>query len=359
MDNESGSRGSRSNEPPKLAPVRRLHLDDGEGSSATATEEWYETERLTGHITGRARGASPGNGTMPSHHEPTPVLDWRHADPAPAPSAAQRLRRSLDRRRGRKVTLRVLRPDGWLRRHGRTVPTGVPESKTSESLTSTTPKAAAHRDDPAQPLLGFRHDPEPQQPKFRRPLGARAREKMPQLAWGRGASIVALTLMAAAAATIGIAAALSDSPAKPRRTAVATSSSGQAPGFTATAKALTAAVGFVEHQIHGSASVHRAFRARRAHRVTPRRSHGAHQRPPNGQSSAPAAAPSPASTASSYGGSSSSPAYSGSTSSGSTSSQSVTSEPAPAATTQRTQPSQPAFGQNGSLGPGRGAPGTQ
>ena len=58
MDNDSG-RGSRSNEPPKLAPVRRLHLDDGEGSSATATEEWYETERLTGQITGR-RNAPAG-----------------------------------------------------------------------------------------------------------------------------------------------------------------------------------------------------------------------------------------------------------------------------------------------------------
>ena len=57
MDNDPG-RGSRSNEPPKLATVRRLHLDDGEGSSATATEDWYETERLTGHITGRARSTS-------------------------------------------------------------------------------------------------------------------------------------------------------------------------------------------------------------------------------------------------------------------------------------------------------------
>ena len=77
MDNDSG-RGSRSNEPPKLATVRRLHLDDGEGSSATATEEWYETERLTGQITGR-RNAPHGRPASASTDEALVVLDWRHA----------------------------------------------------------------------------------------------------------------------------------------------------------------------------------------------------------------------------------------------------------------------------------------
>jgi len=53
-------REHRSNEP-QLATVRRLHLDDGDGSTTTATEEWYETERLTGQITGRARHAPPAD----------------------------------------------------------------------------------------------------------------------------------------------------------------------------------------------------------------------------------------------------------------------------------------------------------
>jgi hypothetical protein len=49
--------------------------------------------------------------------------------------------------------------------------------------------------------------------------------------------------------------------------------------------------------------------------------------------------------------------YSGSTSAPQTNSGSVTSEPA--TSTHHTQPAQPVFGQNGILGPGRGAPGTQ
>src|ERR1019366_2581343 len=93
-------REHRSNEP-QLATVRRLHLDDGDGSTTTATEEWYETERLTGQITGRARpateewnepGRQPAKIPGPPRHAPPAdppapeqdddapiVLDWRHA----------------------------------------------------------------------------------------------------------------------------------------------------------------------------------------------------------------------------------------------------------------------------------------
>jgi hypothetical protein len=42
MDNDS-VRGSEPNEPPKLANVSRLHLDDVEASDATTNQEWYET----------------------------------------------------------------------------------------------------------------------------------------------------------------------------------------------------------------------------------------------------------------------------------------------------------------------------
>src|ERR1019366_10398905 len=115
MGNDSG-RGSRSNEPPKLAPVRRPHLDDGEGSSATATEDWYETERLTGQITGRTRSTSTVDRPAPSQNEAPVILDWRHAEPTPPPSALERLRRGLERRRHPRLAFRAPRRDSWRRR---------------------------------------------------------------------------------------------------------------------------------------------------------------------------------------------------------------------------------------------------
>ena len=56
---------------------------------------------------------------------------------------------------------------------------------------------------------------------------------------------------------------------------------------------------------------------------------------------------------------SSTPSYSSSSSTAGSSSQPATSTPAAATTSSTSHQSQPAFGQNGSLGPGRGAPGTQ
>jgi len=88
-----------------LATVRRLHLDDTAGSTATATEEWYETERLTGQITGRARSASPIDQPAPAPDQTPVMLDWRHAEPAPP--ARRRLGLRLGnrrRRRSREVT---------------------------------------------------------------------------------------------------------------------------------------------------------------------------------------------------------------------------------------------------------------
>ena len=65
---------------------------------------------------------------------------------------------------------------------------------------------------------------------------------------------------------------------------------------------------------------------------------------------APAAPNSPAS---------STPSYSGSSSTAASSSQPASSTPAPATSSSTSHQSQPAFGQDGSLGPGRGAAGTQ
>src|SRR5437763_15874617 len=114
MDNDSGT-GRRSDDPPPLATVRRLRLDEYTSRSGAADDDWYETERLSGQITGRARSAAATD-------EPavTPgamlVLDWRNPDPDADAGAAQRLRRSLDRQRRPKVTLRVPRPHNSLRR---------------------------------------------------------------------------------------------------------------------------------------------------------------------------------------------------------------------------------------------------
>src|ERR1035437_6613863 len=138
MGNDSGS-GSRSNEPPKLATVRRLHLDDGEGSSATATEDWYETERLTGQITGRTRSTSTVDRPAPSQNEAPVILDWRHTEATPPPSALERLRRGLERRG--QLASRAPRRDSWRRRGGPAAAT------TSENASPTA--LTAPRDEPA------------------------------------------------------------------------------------------------------------------------------------------------------------------------------------------------------------------
>jgi hypothetical protein len=94
----------RGNEPP-LATVWRLHVGDEEDSGAS-TEEWYENERLSGHITGGApRVVTPLDGAAPAQEDAPAVLDWRHAQAMPPPTARQRLRQALGRRfsRGRAL----------------------------------------------------------------------------------------------------------------------------------------------------------------------------------------------------------------------------------------------------------------
>ena len=380
MDNDSG-RGSRSDEPPPLAMVRRLRPDEHGAHPGIAEDDWYETERLTEQITGGARTTAVRD--EPAREpEPTLMLDWRNPDQDPAPSAAQRLRRSLQRRRRIKVRLRLPRADRRLRQGRQTTATMTPESRPVVSPTPTEPEATADRIDPAHSPLAFRHGPQHEQPTpERRPL-ARVRERLPHPGYTRRVAIPILTLAATATATIGILSAISGSPAKPRRTAILTATRGQAPDLGEAATTLTSAVALIEHYVASSAREDEAVRAKqRARRATHRRSHSVTQRAPTSAArvaapsssatadsygnsysstaytssySSPAAAPS--ATANSYASSSSSPADSGASSPASSSSQPASSGSAPAASTQTTQP---AFGQNGTLGPGRGAPGTQ
>ena len=73
--------------------VRSLFADEAEGG-AIAAEEWYETERLTGQITGRARATDRPE---PAQHRVPLALEWRHAEVSPSPNRLVRLRRRLER----------------------------------------------------------------------------------------------------------------------------------------------------------------------------------------------------------------------------------------------------------------------
>jgi hypothetical protein len=344
MDNDSG-RGSRSDQPPPRAAVRSLHLNEVAPDAGAVEDDWYETERLTGQITGRARGAAATEGAAAP--VPSPALDWRHADPEPEPSGAQRLRRGLERQRGPRAALRLPSAERWLRRHRRATDTPAPASQPSEVPALAAPEAVAPRNDPARPLLGFRQRSEHQEPESGRALGVRIREQMPRLAWQRRPSVVAVTVVAAVG-TIGIAAALNGSPPKAHQATVVAGSAGQASDFAAVTKALSAAVGLIGHQLRGGARPHHSVRGRHANRASQRPSRRAQRHSAKRRTVAPAATPTPASTASSSGSSTTS-----------STSQSGTSQTASTASTQHSQPTRPAFGQNGVLGPGRGAPGTQ
>ena len=262
------------------ASPRRVHL-----ALRSCRRDWYETERLSGQITGRARSAAATDEPAVTPGA-TLVLDWRNPDPDADAGAPQRLRRSLDRRHRPKVMLRVPRPHNSLRRRRHAAAAAeVPAGEAADSTTSAAPDTSGDRDDAATPLLGFRRAPEPALPKAGPALGAGVRGRVPDLARGRGASIVAATLVAAVTATIGIAVALSGSHAKPRRAAVVGASSSHASSLGRAASALTAAVGLVEHQIAARTNTRRAAQARRSHRAA-HLSRRAHRHPSKSQSAA-------------------------------------------------------------------------
>ena len=200
MDNDSG-RGSRSNEPPKLATVRRLHLDDGEGSSATATEEWYETERLTGQITGRARSASPTDRTAPSQNEAPVILDWRHTEATTPPTALQRLGQRLGRRNlhgSREFEPRRQNDDQPITPARQLQPATL-AAATEEPPPAPREQAAAHEHDAAPPSgprlsLREREDQPPEHPKRRFAPRARVRVHRDRLDLRRGALVRAVLL---------------------------------------------------------------------------------------------------------------------------------------------------------------------
>ena len=362
MDNESGSWGSRSNEPPKLATVRRLHLDEGEGSSTTATEEWYETERLTGQITGRARSTSPTDRTAPSQNEAPVVLDWRHTEATPPPTALQRLGQRFGRRnlRGsREFEPRRQNDDQPITPAWR-VQRATLAAATEEPLPAAREEAVAHEDGGAPPSgprlsLREREDRPPEHPKRRFAPRARVRVHRERLDLRRGALVSAVLLSVGTAAVFGISSQMGSTGAKPPHTRLTAVTSAPTADLNTTAKTVIGALAALKSQARRSQASHHAARPpQRARHKTRVRAH-AHAASTRSEAastvSTPPAPPASSPSTNSYSNSSSSPAYS----------QPVSSEPAqtPTSSAPQRQNNQPAFGANGALGPGTGSPGTQ
>ena len=181
-----------------------------------------------------------------------------------------------------------------------------------------------------------------------------AREHTPEFRWGRGASIGTVALAAVATAIVGIASAISGGPPTQRKASVGATTSAQAASFGRAAKSLTAALGVVEHEARSGSTARHGATVRRPRHKTRHRAHTASKRSgaaarrsrrPTAPTQTPSSAPRPS--------------YSSSSSTAASSSQPATSTAAAATSSNTSHQSQPAFGQNGSLGPGRGAPGTQ
>jgi hypothetical protein len=384
MANDTG-RGRWPEERPTRASVRRLHgdaaqgssaADQAQGSSATATGEWYETERLAGQITG-GRTAAPAF----SQAQAAAVLDWRHAELAPAPTALQRLGRSLADRGHSVVSLFV---GAGHRRHGLAAgardadvrPQTQPRRRRLAMLATRAvapPKVEAQEDKPtadavlaAEPSspqpdprgsaelapqrLGWRSGPAPKASRERRPRP-----------WGRGLIGTALVLTAAAVPVIAITSS-TNGRAVGSQARTATSRPGVA--LIAAAKTMIGVLGTVERRARTTPTRRRIIARRALRRRRP--DHNArHSRPVRPQASspapqAPAASPAPQAPATSQatnssaggGSASSTPVSSSRTSAAGSASSSQSTSPAAAAAASQSQPAGPT-GPAAILGPGR------
>ena len=269
MDNDSG-RGSRSDEPPKLATVRRLHRDEAKGSSATATEEWYETERLTGHITGRR--TPPIDQPSPLRGEALEILDWRHAECPPPPTALQRLRQSLANRGHRVASLFVLanhreRALAAVEAGGAAAPSQPrarrPRLRMLSARRGVAPPTAARREDTPtvdEVLVGDASGPRTksrgsadlarQRLDWRSaPAPRTRRDRRPRL-WALGLIGAGLVVTAAAAAVIAITS--SPNGRDSHRASFAAATSIPRVALIAGRKTVVGVLGSVEHQTHNT-----------------------------------------------------------------------------------------------------------
>lgn len=328
LDRDSGGRG-RSDEPDRLAPVQRLHVDDGRGSNATAP--WYETERFTGQITGRGLSV-PTDQPVPAQTEAPVVLDWRHAAPEPPSPVLERLGRALAARRRHRPGTQD-EDASPPRRERRELPRAV--LATSSQVQ---PSPAAQQDKPeadeigglapSGPRLGLRGDAEPaaQRGKRRAALSASARGRSHHFRLARAMIVSAVVLSLAAVSVIEIASQTSSTPVKARRASLTAAASSPVAGVGTAAKRAIGALGALEHQLRTSRARHRAAQAHRRPREKPRARgrHVSKQRSVSRHESSP---PVTAPSTSSYTNSSSAPSYNPQPTS-----PPVTSQPAPTIT---------------------------
>ncbi len=308
LDRDSGGRG-RSNEPDRLAPVQRLHVHDG----STVTAEWYETERLTGQITGRGLSV-PADQPMPAKTEAHVVLDWRHAAPEPPSPVLERLGRTLAaRRRHRRGTQDE---DASPPRRGRR------ELRRAVLATSSQvqPLPAAQQDKPAAgeidgpapggPRLSLRGDAEPaaQRVNRRAALSASARGRSHHFLLATAMIVSAGVLSLAAMSVIEIASQTNSTPVKERRASLTAVASSPAAGVGTAAKRAIGALGALEHGLRTSRARHRAAHAHRGQREKPRARtrHVSQQRSVSRHESSPPVTPP---STSSYTNSNSAPSY--------------------------------------------------
>ena len=325
MDNDSG-RGSRPDEPPKLATVRHLHLDDVEGSRATATEEWYETERFAGQITGRTRSAAPIDRPPASWNETPVVLDWRHGQAVPPPTALERLWQSLDlryRRRRRELTAGRQEPSARARGTRRAMPAGASEAAP--------PPLAPQADGPAADEVSTVRPNGPQ--IALRGAAGQAPERAKRLSaplsdprLRRWALVSVVVLSVAALSGVGIASQMDGIAAKPRESGLVAATSVPAAGLNTATETMIGVLGALERHVAKIKVEHRAVRAdRRPRDETRARARASSRRRSSSttETAGTAAPPVTPSTTRPYSSSSSSPAYTA---------QPATSEPTAAAT---------------------------
>jgi len=240
MSNDTG-RGNWPEERPTRASVRHLHADEADGSSTTTTEEWYETERLAGQITGGGRTAAPA---FPHSGAPA-VLEWRHAELAPAPSALQRLGRSLANR-GHRVVSKTQARRPWLTMlttRGAVAPPTVEPPGDKPTPDGLAVEPGAQRTVP----LGSA-DAAPHRLEWRSSPAPKARREHPPRPARRWLTGIALVLTVAAVAVIAITSHSSTRAVYAPLGSFATATSRPRVALIATAETVLGVLGTVEHQ---------------------------------------------------------------------------------------------------------------
>lgn len=351
MGNDPGRGGSRSDEPPPLAAVRHLHLDD-----VDATDEWYETERLSGHLTGGAQSATTSDRPAPSQQGAPVVLDWRHATPATPPTARERLGRTLAERRSRRRSrgpqdTAVLSP-AWTR--------AIKRAALDAASQAEQPPALDREDDDHAPDAPARSGPrislrEPadwiaQRPKRRYVLSASDGHSRLR----RAVIVIAVVLSVAVVSVVGIVAETGSTAVKPPRTSPTAAASGPTgAGLSTVATTVSSALQTFARARKGRPA-HRTVRARRRARH-PARSRPRHssRRPAVSRHQSSPAVTTPTATPSASGSANVSPvstsSYSRSSSLPAYSAQPAASEPAPATTKRVPLPAGP-IGPGGTVG---------